>query len=472
LIKKLFSHSIIYAIGPQLPKLVGFLLLPLFTQHLTEVDFGVWGTITAYTFMLYSLRDLGLLVPLLNSYVNHPNFWRWRWTHIFNFLVCWGFVYTVLLALLLYFTIPDQAVENRTLIVVLFSIQAFFFDMLMVFGLRYLQLKEKPIYISVVSLVSGFLAVIIQYVFIVVLKQGYMGWVYGYFFTGLVSAALYLPVFIRDIHVPYFKVKGRHLIRPLKVGLPLIPHSYSSYLLNSSDRMVMDVYQVKTEEIGLYSTAYIWGNYLEILGTAVGMAVGPLYLKIFALKEDTKKLIASLTQFLQFLFLGGCFIMALWMKELFALLIQNASLQSAYPLAIIIVMSYSYRPLYWHVVNRLQYEEKTNSLWKLSFVAGALNIILNLIFIPIYGFQVAAVTTFVSMLFLGFAGFGLKEFRAVDNASHHLILHLVLILGLSCLVYVFRELFWQSKLVISLLAILLLYLKLRVHIKTLKARVL
>lgn len=47
--KKLVSHSLIYGIALQMPKLAALLALPFTTVYLTEVDFGVFGVITAAT---------------------------------------------------------------------------------------------------------------------------------------------------------------------------------------------------------------------------------------------------------------------------------------------------------------------------------------------------------------------------------------------------------------------------------------
>src|SRR5690606_20085589 len=113
----------------------------------------------------------------------------------------------------------------------------------------------------------------------------------------------------------------------------------------------------------------------------------------------------NLIFFLQIGFIAASFLVCLWCKELFQLLIKNDELQQAYGIAIIIIMGYNYRPMYWAVVNRLGFFEKTQHLWKISFVAGMLNLVLNFIFIPLFGYIAAAYTTFVSLLVIGFSGF-------------------------------------------------------------------
>ena len=138
------------------------------------------------------------------------------------------------------------------------------------------------------------------------------------------------------------------------------------------------------------------------------------------------------------------------LKEIIHFLVRNDELNDVYPLAAIIVMSFSYRPMYWAVVNKLAYEKQTGQLWKLSFIAGALNIVLNFIFIPIYGIMAAAVTTFVAMMYLGFAGFALPAYRRLDDENHHPIPWAVGIVAITIGVYLLQDLYWQMKGVLTL----------------------
>ncbi|MNR16608.1 hypothetical protein D3C85_1332200 [compost metagenome] len=107
------------------------------------------------------------------------------------------------------------------------------------------------------------------------------------------------------------------------------------------------------------------------------------------------------------------------MKEVFQLMIRNTSLSQLYPLAIVIVMSYNYRPMYLGAVNKLFYKEKTKFLWKLTLMAAIINVSLNLILMPFYGYKVAAFTTFAAFLYMGYAGFYYKIFKEINVANYY-----------------------------------------------------
>ena len=119
------------------------------------------------------------------------------------------------------------------------------------------------------------------------------------------------------------------------------------------------------------------------------------------------------------------------MKEVFFLLIKNESLSSMYVLGIIIVMSYSYRPMYLGANNKLFYLEKTKVLLKITFIAGLSNVVLNFFLIPYFGFEVAAITTFASLMYMGYIGYFLKDFKEKNELSYYPLYWLILTIILT-----------------------------------------
>jgi O-antigen/teichoic acid export membrane protein len=213
----------------------------------------------------------------------------------------------------------------------------------------------------------------------------------------------------------------------------------------------MERLQISTYSIGQYNLAYTFGGYLEFFGSAIGMAIGPIYTSMFSGKSvQSAETIKFITNFLQVIFISISVIISLWCKELFELLIKNESLRNVYPIAIIIIMGYAYRPYYWTAITRLQYSEKTKELWKITFIAGVLNVILNIIFLPLFGIVSAAITTFVCLLYMGFSGYFLKSFREVESENYSPIFTIFTIITSTAIVYVLRDANWFFKLMLSL----------------------
>jgi O-antigen/teichoic acid export membrane protein len=375
---------------------------------------------------------------------------------LFGHLVFWSIFYLLLLVIVVYIAVPASEMHNFKYILLLTVTPAIFFDSLNMIGNYYFRFTENPKVIAFVGILSGAISLFATYYCIVILEMGYMGWFIASFLASLVLFLCYFyPVFLKLKLYPILRFKKKIISKYLRVSLPMIPHNYSSYLLNSSDRVVMDLMKVNVGQIGLYNVAYKFGNAFEIMGEAVGMAVGPQYVKLFISKTKDSLITArNLTFFLMISFLAMAFLVSLWMNEIFRILIHNKELVVAYDVGIIIFMGYCYRPMYWSAVNKLASFEKTNVLWRISFVAGILNVILNLIFVNQFGIYAAAINTFISLMFVGFSGFYVTAYKKLEGVDHYPLLWLVLIIGLTVTVYLLRDVNILMKIIISFIVIL------------------
>ena len=99
-------------------------------------------------------------------------------------------------------------------------------------------------------------------------------------------------------------------------------------------------------------------------------------------------------------------------------------------------MAYNFKAMFWFSTNKLFLYEKVEELWKISTIGGILNILMNIVLIPIFGYKLAAYTTFLSMAYFGLSGFYLNEYKKFKNLNFYPILWFILIVlmtGLSLL---------------------------------------
>ena len=451
MLKKLISHSMLYALAPQIPKIASVFMLPVITSHLTSLDYGIYGVMIAYMGILGGIQDLGLGVVFVNVFYKHKNRWPLIWRLLQGHLMLWGLVTAVLALVLLRIVIPAEAKENYWIIAALSILPGVLFERTSTLGNYYFRFRQKPLFLAFVSIISGFVTIIVTYICIVSRGMGYLGWYVSSFFSSLITFLLYsYMIYWKNTFYPIFKIRKKFIMRHLKVALPMIPHNYSPYLLNSSDRVVLSLFRVDIGRIGLYNMAYTFGSYVNIIGEAVGFTVGPYYAKLYT--ENTVRSLSDerrLTYFLMGCFFVGTFTISIWLKEIIFLLIDNRELRSCYGLGIIIVMGYAYRPMYWSSINRLIIGKRTASLWRISLVAGILNVILNLIFVPQYGIYATAVNTFVSLLYIGFSGYFLKTYKEMDNLDHHPLLWMSAIILLTILAYGLKDSSVSMKVIVT-----------------------
>lgn len=466
MIKRLFSHSLLYALGPQLPSIITLFLLPITTRYVTAFDYTVFGVTLAYTTALSALKDLGLQFNLVNYFFKakgDPKKWMLFWQKIFGVLIVWSVPYALLVFTLLYCFVRKYIDTHFTFFILLIIIPILLFDAVNTIGMRYYQSKQRPQYLFVIALVTGIIGIFVNYYLIVHLKLHY----WSFFITNFIIAFInflffFFPLFFKLKLYPVFKIKKIQLKNFLKISLPIIPHNYSAYLLNASDRVLLDLFKVNPQQIGQYNFAYALGTYADVAGTAVGLAVGPMYYTLYGKRQEIFYQYAKyLTFFLQVVFIFFTFMVCLWVKEIFYLLANNAELVVAYPLAIVIMMGYAYRPMYWACINRLGFEDKTGRFWRISFTGGMLNVVLNLVLIPYMGVMGSAIATFIGLLFIGFYGLYTQRFRSIDKQKYYPHVWLMLIVVLGCLAFFLKDVGVLYKLIVNVvvffIAIMYLY---------------
>jgi O-antigen/teichoic acid export membrane protein len=353
--------------------------------------------------------------------------------------------------ILLFFIIPQEANNYRLIIMGLVLVPLIIFTPITRIGTLYYQYHRKTLVITSLSIGTALIAMGTTFYCIVYLNLGYLSWFISAFISASIPGLIYYYIFsIKKGFTPIFRFNKSTYKRYLKIGLPLVPHQYAGYLLNSSDRLVMDVMGVSTDNIGRYNFAYSFGNMGQQVSEGVNKGVMPYFMKILSSNDENKNLqYRSLTFFILSTSIIVSFLGCLWLKEIFYLMVSNEELRAMYPFAVIIIMSYNFGPIYQSISTYLSFHENTNSLWKMSFVAGAINIILNLIFIPIYGYQIAAVTTLISLLYLGFSGLWIKSYKKNEKLNYYGVLWIFIILISSFSVYFLVDFPVYIKLIIT-----------------------
>ena len=447
MLKKLFSHTFIYGFANQIPKIAGLFSLPFITQYLTEEDYGIFGVVTSYMAAIEVFSSLGLRLVLVNTFYKHPNWYLKIWKEIYGFLMFWNIVFLAFKVGFLWLLMPKE-VDNVALVVFLNVGAGLFFGPTALIGSTFFQIKQMPFSIAIRTIVFGTLTIVLNILFIAVFKMGYLGWFYSLFIVSVLGNMSYFyPLFYKYKLTPVYVFSLRRIKSYLKVTLPTIPHYYSTFLLNTSDKIVMEHLAVPINDIGKYNAAYTVGNFFNSIGMVSGFAITPLMNECYKNKDE--RTARELVFVLQGVFFIASFLVSIWLKEIFQILIKNDVLAATYPIGIIVVMAYNYRAMYYGSINKLFYLEKTNILWKITFIAGITNVLLNVTLIPFFGYEIAAVTTFVSLMFMGYSGYFLRDFKENSTVNYYPGLWFTATVLLAIAAYLLKDITILSKILIT-----------------------
>lgn len=358
------------------------------------------------------------------------------------------------MGLLIYYILPVGAERYRFTIIILTILPYIIFGPLSIISLTYFQVNQKPQQLAYRNIIGGVVTVLLQLLFISKFKMGFMGWIYASFIGVTVTNLSFVHIiYFKSELFPIFNFKINTIKRSLKESLPMVPHFYSAFLLDSSDKIVMDYQKVDSSGIGKYNLAYSVSSPFQTLVNSLSTAITPLAYEFYKKKDEleVRKLI-FVSQLGVSIF---TFLSCIWMKELFQILIKNNELKSMYGLAIIIIMAYNYRPIYLGAVLKLNYLGKNTNLWKISLLAGVLNIIINLIFIPFYGYKVAAYSTFIAFMGMAIFSYLLKEYKEIKSINYYQYYWIFFNIILTIIAYFLVEYLFFYKLGITVVLITL-----------------
>lgn len=175
----------------------------------------------------------------------------------------------------------------------------------------------------------------------------------------------------------------------LAFNIPLIPHFLSEVVLNQSDKIMINIFD-STSNAGIYSISYSIASLVLIFITALNASLVPWQYKSLKARDYDKMNKVSISVLL--IVSGVLFLLMLFAPEAIMLLAGEKyrdSISLVPPLAVGMFFNFL-QQLFVRV--ELYYEKKSYTVFA-SMASAVINVILNFIFIRIFGYQAVAYTT-------------------------------------------------------------------------------
>lgn len=204
---------------------------------------------------------------------------------------------------------------------------------------------------------------------------------------GIFSGVLFILIFLTGkcfYNKEYWKYS-------LSFNLPLIPHYLSNYVLSQSDR-VMIGRMVGNSQAAYYSVAYTISTVMVLITSAINNSLTPYIYKSIA--SGDKKGIKNTTRVLVILVAGLCVVTMTFAPEVIRVFAGKKYVDAIYvipPVAASVFFIFLYS-----LFSTIEYYyQKTGFIAIATCICAVANLILNYIFINIYGYYAAGYTTVV-----------------------------------------------------------------------------
>lgn len=386
-LKSAAKNSIIYGIGNLSTKIIGIILIPLYTIHFSVGHFGVLGVVETFVVFITSLFSLGLYYSLA----------RWYWDEQYKDqqkeIVTTSFFATSVVSILIVFVL---SFFTEQISYALFDTDAYGY-LVLVMGISaglqlislipntLLRLQEKAVFFTVGNLLKLLITLLLTVYLIVYKKRGIES-VFEAQIAGHASYLLFLASYMSRNLVA--KIDKNLLWDMLSFGVPIAFGSISEVVLSTSDRLILN-YLVTEDEVGLYNLGFKVANTILMVIMSIQLALTPLLFKKMN-DPDSKRFYSKILTYLAFLIMIVVLIFSLFSEEGVLLLARAPEYYSAYVIVPIISLALFFTVLKDTSLIGLNIVKRTKIIAILITCVSVINIALNFLLIPMFSYVGAA----------------------------------------------------------------------------------
>lgn len=400
-IKKEFAKdTVIYGLGKGLKKFIGIFLLPFYTRALSVEEFGILSTVGTFTMFVSAFLNFGL-DSATGFYFFQGKDEKEKGEILFTHFII-RIVSIVPPLLLSFLSAPIAKIlfgSSDYTWIVFISIILVPVNLLMSEQSHIYRYHRKPWPYNIVTIIKSFTNIGVGISLVVILKWGVIGAQLASIISSSVVVIGSILLYTRKLYT--YKFNWYWAKRMFRFGFPLIWAGLAAWIYNSSDRFFLLHYSNLTE-IGYYSIGTTFSQPIQLLNMAIQMSFGVLFFKIYNEETDTVKpkskemAIESYTLF----FIVAVFIASL--LSIFSIELVNLITTPEYIMGALAIpfltFSFIAAQTYQTMGPGITLAEKNWYYTLFTVITALVNIVLNFILIPKFGFIGAAGSTLFSFI--------------------------------------------------------------------------
>ncbi|MFX0555991.1 lipopolysaccharide biosynthesis protein [Maribacter sp. CXY002] len=416
-LKKLFKQTAIYGLATVLPRMLSFLLVPIYTAVMPPEDYGEITLIFSCFAIFNVFLAYGMETAFFRFYKEGENKKIVVTTSLLS--IAGSSLLFLILGILFKTAIAD--VLNIELKYMNYVFGILVLDALVIVPFAWLRANEKPMRYALVKILNIALNLGLNLFFLILLPklastdvQGLFNSIYvpdfeisyiliSNLFASGITLLLMLRIYIRR---PYTFDKGLWK-RMLAYAMPVMVAGIAFTINEVFDRILLTELlptDIAKSEMGKYSACYKLALFMTLFATAFRMGIEPFFFSHSETKNP-QKAYAQITNY--FVVLGsiillGVVVFADFLKRVIVL---NESYWDAMAIVPIIVLASFFLGIYHNLSVWYKVTDRTKFGAYISMIGAVLTIIINFVFIPYFGYMASATATLVAygtMMLLSF----------------------------------------------------------------------
>jgi O-antigen/teichoic acid export membrane protein len=390
-ILEVLQHSKNYFLGDMLGQGILFLSIPILTRLLTPAEYGTFQVFRSYVAIFLTLFTLNFHGSVLRYFFENKEDFK----DFVGLSVLGSYGFLVLSSLLLFFfraqILDLLGVSQEVLVLILV------FTAIRIIDMIFNQISaagKKSLRYSLVNNIRTVLSYGIGIGLIFLFAENkFYALIAGHIIAGLLVGIYTLQVIRRSLA---WNISVSHIRYIFNYSVVLIPYLLSGVLLDQLDRIIIHS-KLGASDAGLYSFAYNIGMIVSLATDALSNALVPDWFRMMKNQEYERvnQLVFNVFGVTLVISFGAI----LFSREIIEIL-SDKEFHAALSIFPIVVVGYIFDALSKVYLRSIGYTNKMLYVSALGMVVAVVNFVLNIIFLPQYGYVAGAYVTVFSFFLL------------------------------------------------------------------------
>ena len=436
LYKNLFRQTLIYGLATVLPRMISFLLNPLYVDRLPKQEFADVSIVFAWLVFFNVILSYGMETAFFrfyNSETNKKNVISTATISIF---------YSSLL--FLFFALLNRKTlaiwSSINVEYVTYTIWILTLDALVIVPFSKLRAEKKPMKYAIIKISNVLINLSLNVFFLYLLPKmatsnptGFLNTLYfknfqvGYIFVSNLMASLITFILLSP---NYFNIKWHFDTslwkKMITYGFPILIAGIAFAINEHFDKILLEWLHVSKQDIGAYAACYKIGMFMVLFRTAYTLGIEPFFFS-HASNQNAQQTYATITKY--FVIFGSfiCLFVIVFIDVLKLFLVPNSSYWNAIKVVPLIVLANFFLGIYTNLSVWYKLIDKTHIGAYISIVGAIVTLVLNYLLIPkisYYGSAIATIAAYGTMMVLSYK-IGQKQYPIpyqINKILHYLII--------------------------------------------------
>ena len=415
LYKNLFKQTLIYGLATVIPRLISFVLNPIYVLYLTDKSkMGEVSVIFAYLVFFNVVLSYGMETAFFRFYNSEDN--KKNVVSTSTISLFWSSLVFLVLGLLFRNNLAswsDIKVEYIT-----YTIWILTLDALAIIPFSKLRAERNTIKYAAIKIGNVSISLLLTLFFLAILPElvannpdGIFSMIYfrnyqiGYIFISFIAASLStFLVLIPNYTKIVWNFDKALWKKMMTYGLPILFAGIAFAINEHFDKILLDWMHVPMSEIVAYSACYKIGMFMVLFRTAYTLGIEPFFFS-HASNENAQQTYATITKY--FVIFGSfiCLFVIVFADLLKQVLVPNDNYWDAMKVVPLIVLANFFLGIYSNLSVWYKLIDNTRIGAYISLIGAAITLILNWLLIPLmsyYGSAIATIAAYGSMMIISY----------------------------------------------------------------------